>query len=578
MLYPQYNPYRQFIDLSGFWEIRFDPKGAGLDGGWGEGVENTRPVAVPASWNDQFEDRRDYLGNGWYQTRFDLPWGWEQQRVHLRFSSVSYMAEVWLNGSRLGEHEGAHLPFEFDITSQMRREDNLLVVRVEAEMDEHRLPPGNVPFHPDDTFDKPSYPNTNCGFFPDAGILRPVLLYTKPSGAIDDIKVTTDIKDGNGLVKVQVIRNVADTANVKFAIRGFGAEVEKQIETSSESVEATLLIPRAALWSPQSPNLYELTVELATGLGTYDQYSLQIGVRTIKVSGETLLLNGEPLSIKGFAHYEDLAVVGAGSLRAEIIKDMSLMRWMGANCFRTSGHPCSEETLSLADRMGWLVIDETPAAGLCYAGTGLEARYNLARRMTKELIARDKNHPSVIMWSLAGEPFSQRGAAKLMLDRMRKDALTVDESRPTTVVSVVGLQETAFDLLDVVCVSFHPAWDTRPGQIKQGMSEFSAALDAIHEKWAKPVIVTEFACDAIPGHHALPSEMWSEEYQAEVVASAMQVIKSKSYVIGQLSGPICDFKTAQSVRYPKGMNHRGMFSRDRRPKLAAHSLRTLFRR
>ena len=258
MLYPQNNAYRQFIDLSGFWEIRFDPKGAGVESGWGDGLENTRPIAVPAGWNDQFEDRRDYLGNGWYQTRFNLPWGWEQQRVYLRFASVSYIAEVWLNGSKLGEHEGAHLPFEFDITSQLRREDNLIVVRVEAEMDEHRLPPGDVPFNAEDTQAEPGYPNTNAGFFPDAGILRPVLLYTKPSGAIEDITVRTNLRDADGLVQVAVNRSVADTANIKFAIRGFGAEVEKEIDTASESAEVTLLVPRAALWSPQNLSLIHI--------------------------------------------------------------------------------------------------------------------------------------------------------------------------------------------------------------------------------------------------------------------------------------------------------------------------------
>ena len=116
MLFPKTNAYRQFIDLSGYWDFCVDPKAVGVSEGWGEGLEGTRPIAVPASWNDQFEDWRDYLGDGWYQTRFDLPWGWEQQRVFVRFGSVNYLAEVWLNGHRLGEHEGGHLPFEFDIT------------------------------------------------------------------------------------------------------------------------------------------------------------------------------------------------------------------------------------------------------------------------------------------------------------------------------------------------------------------------------------------------------------------------------------------------------------------------------
>lgn len=578
MLYPRSNQYRQRIDLSGFWEFRQDPKGGGAEAGWHEGFDGARPVAVPASWNDQFEDLRDYLGNAWYQTRFDLPWGWEQQRVFLRFSSVSYLAEVWLNGARLGEHEGGHLPFEFDITPHMRREDNRLVVRVDGALDERRVPPGNVPYHPDDTYPEPSYPNANFGFFPYCGIQQPVFLYTRPAGAISDIKVVTDLREGNGIVRVTVTRSTTDMTNVRVALSGFGAEVDKEVETSQESVELVLSVPHPALWSPQNPSLYDLTVQLSTGLGVYDEYTLPIGIRTIKVEGNTILLNGEKLSLKGFGRHEDFPVTGRATVGAVVIKDLSLMRWMGANCFRTAGYPVSEEVLNLADRAGWLVIDESPIAGQAFAGMGLEKRYNLSRQIIKEFVNRDKNHPSVIMWSLAGEPHSRRGASKLFLDRLRKDAMDIDKSRPFTVVSMVGLDEAAFDVLDVICVNLHPAWDTHPGQIKEGMAEFGEALDKLHEKWDKPMIVTEFSGEAMAGLHALPSEMWSEEYQAEIMASAVQVLRSKPYVVGMLAGPLADFKTPQSSVSPMGLNLQGIFTRDRRPKLAAHSLRTLWRR
>jgi len=118
MLYPQSNPFRQAVDLCGFWDFAFDPDNRGGQAGWAEGFSGGRPIAVPASWNDQFAEGHDYLGAAWYQTRFDLPWGWDagRQRLGLRFGSANYLAEVWLNGVRLGSHEGGHLPFEFDIT------------------------------------------------------------------------------------------------------------------------------------------------------------------------------------------------------------------------------------------------------------------------------------------------------------------------------------------------------------------------------------------------------------------------------------------------------------------------------
>src|SRR3972149_6457606 len=195
MLYPQSNPFRQQVDLSGFWDLRFDPDDAGRQAGWSKGFTGGRPAAVPASWNDQFEDGRDYLGRTWYQTSFDLPWGWAggRQRIRRRFGSVNYWAEAWLNGVHLGAHEGGHLPFEFDVTPHVQPESNRLVVCVEGELAPDRVPPGNIPPHPADSFGQAKFPDTSFDFFPFCGIHRPVLLYAAPPEGITDLSVVTDI-------------------------------------------------------------------------------------------------------------------------------------------------------------------------------------------------------------------------------------------------------------------------------------------------------------------------------------------------------------------------------------------------
>ena len=141
MLYPQSNPYRQVKDLSGFWDFQFDPQNQGVKKGWFKGLRHSRPIAVPASWNDQLEEGKNNLGPAWYQTRFDLPSGFKGQKVFLRFDSVNYLADVWLNGVKLGSHEGGHLPFVFEITSQVLN-SNLLVVRVDGQLAPDRVPPG----------------------------------------------------------------------------------------------------------------------------------------------------------------------------------------------------------------------------------------------------------------------------------------------------------------------------------------------------------------------------------------------------------------------------------------------------
>lgn len=571
MLYPQSNPFRQSINLSGFWDFRFDPDGKGEQFGWGEGFTGGRPIAVPASWNDQFEDWRDYLGPAWYQTRFDLPWGWKERQVHLRFGSVNYFAEVWLNGTRLGQHEGGHLPFEFDVTPHVQPQENILVVRVEGELAPDRVPPGNAPGPAEQSL-WIRYPATSFDFFPFCGIHRPVLLYTTPHDAIADLTVVTEIEGGDGLVRVRL--ECADEAAARFTVRRHDIEI---LAKGPASDEAVLVVPDAALWSPASPHLYNLTIELTDDGSVFDRYTLSIGIRTIVVDGDALLLNGQPVILKGFGRHEDFPVTGRGLVPAVIVKDYALMKWVGANSFRTTHYPYSDQMMDLADRLGFLVIDETPAVGLFFDQNGLERRLALCRQFTQEMIARDKNHPSVIMWSLANEPHSRHPAAKAFFRELYDLAKSLDPTRPVTLVSHVGVgEEEAFEFCDVVCLNRYYGWYSQPGRLEEGCALLSEELDALHAKYPKPLLLTEFGADTIPGCHAQPPEMFSEEYQAEMLTRYIEVLSSKPWVVGQHVWNLCDFKTAQSVLRFGGMNMKGIFTRDRRPKLAAHQLRELW--
>ena len=227
MLYPQFNLFRQFHDLSGFWDFCFDPEQAGEAQGWVGGFNHGRPIAVPASWNDQFEDGRDYLGPAWYQTHFDLPWNWQDKRIFVRFGSVNYLAAVWLNGMHLGEHEGGHLPFEFDITALVKTQGNCLVVRVDGELAYDRVPPGNVTGEAVDFFlsHGGNYPQAQFDFFPFCGIQRPVLLYAAPLQALYDLAVVTVLAGGDGQVQVRAQKYDEAEASAHFCLRGHGLEL-----------------------------------------------------------------------------------------------------------------------------------------------------------------------------------------------------------------------------------------------------------------------------------------------------------------------------------------------------------------
>ena len=573
MLYPQSNPFRQCIDLSGFWDLRFDPANVGHEARWMNGFQDGRPVAIPGSWNDQFEEGRDYLGRTWYQTKFDLPWGWDSARhqIRLRFGSVNYLAEVWLNGAPLGTHEGGHLPFEFDITPHAQRAANRLVVCVEGELAPDRVPPGNIPPNPSDSFGNTSFPDTSFDFFPYCGIHRPVLLYVIPFDGISDLTVVPEIAGREGRVRARLNRTGGDSVTARFTLRGTYVSAETTL--AGEETEILLTVPDAILWSPEAPHLYDLVVDLERGGTAFDRYSLRIGIRTMAVDGDRLLLNGQPIYLRGFGRHEDFPVTGRGLVPAVIVKDFALMKWMGANSFRTTHYPYSEEMMNLADRLGFLVIDETPAVGLFFAEAGLERRLALCRQYTEELIARDKNHPSVVMWSLANEPHSRRPEAKAFFRNLYELARSLDSTRPITVVSHVGVAEESFEFLDVLCLNRYYGWYTQSGQLEAALPLLSEELDALHNRFHKPLIVTEFGADAIPGHHAQPPEMFSEEFQAELLSRYIELFKTKPYIVGEHIWNLCDFKTSQSTHRAGSLNLKGIFTRDRRPKLAAHRVK-----
>ncbi|MEM6526827.1 MAG: beta-glucuronidase [Chloroflexota bacterium] len=595
MLYPQSNPHRQMLDLSGFWDFCFDPD---------ESLNATeltpaqmRPIAVPGSWNEQFADHRDYTGVAWYRTEFELPWGWRGQRIYLRFNAVSYFCEVWLNGVRVGEHEGGHLPFAFDVTEYVSDYRNVLVARVDGHLLPDRVPPGGMGAHPEASFNRAGYPDTTYDFFPYAGIHRPVLLYTEPEQAIKDITVTHEIESNTGVTWVKVDRTHGNPMRIRTTIEGHSTTIHSE-SSISDVTAIELKVPDVKLWTPETPHLYDLTVELLDGETVVDSYTLQIGIRTIAVEGEQLLLNGEPVKLVGFGRHEDFPVVGKGLLPALIVKDYALMDWMGANSFRTSHYPYSEQMMDLADRLGFMVIDETPAVGLFYLSgddPGLEKRNALCQQMLREMIDRDKNHPSVIMWSLANEPHSARLEARAAYEHdmtvmenpskpqavdtfrgLAALARELDPSRPITLVSHEGAIEESFAFVDVVCLNRYFGWYTQSGQIDRAIELLNCEIDLIHELYPKPFILTEFGADTLPGHHAQPPEMFSEEWQAEYLVRQIELTDTKPWVVGQHIWNMCDFKTSQGTLRVNGMNYKGVFTRDRRPKLAAHRVRALW--
>jgi beta-glucuronidase len=406
LLYPQQNQVRNLLDTSGLWQFQLDPRGEGQAQGWFGALPAPRPIAVPCSWNDLFDDAKNYLGLAWYLNEVWVPSGWRGERVFLRVGSANYAATVWINGTLIAEHLGGHLPFVADVTGQLTWDrKNVIAITVENEQLPERVPPGPGPAGGGVAGVLGGFPATTYDFFPYAGLHRQVWLYSVPAAAhIDDITVVTTIDGGDGVVNVKVATAGEYTGRGKARLN----DIEADLDFRAGAAEATLRVPSARLWSPGDPHLYPLAVTLNDGPRATDVYTLDIGIRTVAVRGDQLLLNGQPIKLTGFDKHEDFPLNGRGQNLPMWIRDYELLRWVGANSYRTSHYPYAEEAMQLADRLGVLVINKIPAVGLNFEDSDELTAQRLAqcRQQLRELIAHDKNHPSTIMWCVANEPLA----------------------------------------------------------------------------------------------------------------------------------------------------------------------------
>lgn len=310
-----------------------------------------------------------------------------------------------------------------------------------------------------------------------------------------------------------------------------------------------------------------------------DKYEEKFGIRKVEVKDGQFLLNDKPIYFKGFGMHEDFFVLGKGNNAAVNIRNFELLKWIGANSIRTSHYPYSEEIMSLADEYGILVIDEVPAVGMNWWKDNFTPdRINgetqtLHKELVKQLIERDKNHPSVVMLSVANEPGTHEDAArdyfKGVIDYARKVC-----DLPITIVEVTHFDDgcKVGDLVDVICLNEYYGWYYDHGDLSVVYNDTKVEMEKYYNGFKKPIIVTEFGADTIEGLHALPSESFSEEFQKEYLEENCRAFDDCPFCIGEQVWNFADFKTKQGVKRIRG-NRKGVFTKDRQPKMAAYYLK-----
>jgi beta-glucuronidase len=579
MLYPQMNKIRELFSLDGCWDFQTDPDGVGEKEGWFDKLPNPEPMAVPASFNELVArpELRDYLGSVWYLRRFFVPASWVGRRIWIRCGAVNYRAMVWVNGKMAMEQDGGHLPFEADAAPWIKAgEENVIAVKVDNILDWTSVPPGFLQNIAGTERPELQY---YFDFFNYAGIHRPVQLYTTDSNYLADIVIRTFIEASQARVEFRLaVSGVSPRRRVQI-LDATGNLVASQEITGDQG---EFQLDTFHFWGPGHPYLYRMVIELLDDQGRIcDQYIEEFGIRTVAVQGGRLLLNGEPLYLKGCGRHDDFFLFGRGFNLPLIQKDLNLLRWLGANSFRTSHYPYSEEMMQLCDRLGILVIDEISAVGFHARGQlpvftpdhAGDATLRNHCRMLAELYRRDKNHPSVIMWSVANEPDSSEPGSLPYFEKVFGAMRALDQTRPVTMVlDALVDQDLCGQLCDLICLNRYYGWYTEQGHLDAIAPRLKQDLLKWHQKYGKPVMLTEFGADTMAGMHACPPQMFSEEYQVEFLKRYCGTLDGLDFIVGEHVWNLADFMTKQGYTRVIG-NHKGVFTRDRQPKMAAHYLR-----
>ena len=576
MLFPQQNSVRRLHKLDGFWAFRTDPDNLAEAEGWEKGIPHARQIAVPGSWNEQIPDLSNYFGKAWFECNFYPDSGWAEMPLRLRIGAVNNNARIWVNGVLAGEHRGPYLPIDVALSGLVHfGKENRLVICVDATLDPWMLPAASLVENEGRVGFMNSYPAVSYDFFPYGGIHRSVYLYATGIPRIERISVVTKALE-ESYAEILVTIDMADDFQGAVECSTDGI-VARFTSDGGRILTGSMRIPSPRVWGIGKGELYHLEVRAEDRCGGLDSYRQTFGIRTVEVKGDQFLLNGKPVFFQGFGKHEDFHIVGKGLLEPLIVRDFEMLSWIGANSFRTSHYPYAEEWLDYADRAGVLVIDETPFVGLNNRHYTDEMLVK-AKSVIAELIHRDKQHPSVVMWSLANEPNCTPGdaAATAFFKGMVECARELDASRPITYVAHREPEENeGLKYYDVVCVNKYYGWYNGPGLIEETLPEFEKCMHRFHDAFGKPLILAEFGADAIDGMHRMPAELFTEEYQSEIIERQYEMMRTMPWCIGTHVWAFADFKTAQCITRIV-FNRKGVFTRDRQPKMAAHTLRRLW--
>jgi len=599
------------MSLDGIWEFVADPRPQS-DGPPADGWE---PISVPGVWNYLRPEMLHYIGAGWYRLTFVPDKDIKGDLIRLVFGGVNMRCRVWLNGNYLGEHEGGYTEFSFNVTDKLKSGDNTLLLRVDNSMTWTSLPPLN-------------YEGSRMGWWEYGGIHRSVYLEAHPENTIFKLAVRTlPAEKGSWKLEADVLVWNRKFERLPENTRFEAVVFDKIAGKIVSSLNPTSILPdrpdkiwrimlvgemdSPKLWSPDDPyGRYKLSVVLKNGDTIIDSAGTDFGFRHFEANSKGLFLNGKPYYIRGINRHEDDPVTGSVETPDVLARDIALLKSLHINHMRTAHYPNDPAFYDLTDINGIGVTEEIP---LYQAGIGFFKwfgdKYQKKQHVGKmkffkvrpsqfrdkklvqnavltliETIERDRNHPSILAWSIGNENWTFTREACSTYRTLRDTAKQFDPDRPITfaILAYEGtgpIREKCAGIADFISANEYYGWYV--GEV-EGVENM---LRKLHDQFPdKPIIVSEFGAGSVMDPAKIRKEnMYGErkydpQYQSYILTEQWKIIRRLPFVWGGMPWVFADFRNAwyketSPVPY---FNLKGVLTYDRQPKPAYYTLRDIY--
>ena len=514
-------------------------------------------IIVPRDWNSQKEKLFYYEGTVWYYKKFDYKVASTKNRQFLYIGAANYETDVYLNGKKLGKHVGGFTPFNYEITDKLNAKGNFVIIKVDNKRSLEQVP------------------TVNTDWWNYGGITRDIMIIEESPTFVEDYYIQL-AKEDNSTIEFSVTLNGSDKANQTIEIKIPEAKVSASIKTNKAGVAAgSIKVKKLKYWSPENPKLYEVDVK-------YNGTSLtdKIGFRTLQVKGADILVNGKSTFLRGICIHEENGIRGGRAYSKEDAQ--MLLGWakeMGCNFVRLAHYPHNENMTRVADELGIMVWSEVPVYWTIQWKN--ENTYKNATAQMTDMITRDKNRASIIIWSMANETPITADRTEFLKNMIIK-AKTLDTVRLISAAlerhykegedNVHVIEDPLEEYVDVVSFNEYIGWyDGLPEKCNKAVFDF---------KFQKPVIISEFGAGALQGLHGDKGERWTEEFQEDLYVKTLNMLDKIPQLRGVTPWILADFRSPRRVLpdIQDGWNRKGLISETGNKKKAYYILKEFYKK